>query len=151
MRAIAGAIFLTAGLALMALVAVSTWWWFGYGTKDWVADLGDGTLYFARVRDSAPREPLLGWTGGENRGDNGKRNCWTWWAWGVRRQSWNPGWAYTVWPIAPTTTALGMVLFFPGWRGRRRVRRGLCSGCGYSRSGLSEGMPCPECGLQHSC
>ena len=41
----------------------------------------------------------------------------------------------------------GVLLFLPpALRRRRRLSRGLCPACGYSREGLAPGVQCPECG-----
>lgn len=67
-----------------------------------------------------------------------------WFRWG----RWNGGRdaAAPLW--IPTLAALGMTIV--AWRhdvaARHRLRAGACQRCGYSRSGLMEKSPCPECG-----
>lgn len=57
-----------------------------------------------------------------------------------------------VWPGFAVNTlvlaAVWLTLIGGGWwaRGAWRAERGLCRGCGYSRSGLDRGAACPECG-----
>jgi len=53
--------------------------------------------------------------------------------------------------FAVNTVFYAVLLWLPFWGTRlvrrvRRVRGGLCLGCGYSRAGLSGGAVCPECG-----
>ncbi len=135
------------GVALMALFVVSARWWVGYGTATWIADVGDGTLYIVEVDPSG--RTLVGWCGGDNVSlANGKERkwMWTWWMWGKRKNKWEPGYAYTVWPLGPLVTCVGGVLLWPGYREARRAGRNQCVACGYSLAGLDAKAPCPECG-----
>lgn len=53
-----------------------------------------------------------------------------------------------IWPLLCTAAGVASLL----WRADRREARdrrrraGLCPACGYDRSGLVPGAPCPECG-----
>lgn len=57
-----------------------------------------------------------------------------------------------LWPgfVVNTLFYTGMVVLIGrGWGAARRSRlrrRGLCTGCGYPRTGLAPGAACPECG-----
>jgi hypothetical protein len=65
---------------------------------------------------------------------------------------------YRVLPLRPIWVGLALntalyaavwafALFVPGHlRTAVRIRRGRCARCGYTRSGIPEGQPCPECG-----
>jgi len=48
-------------------------------------------------------------------------------------------------------TLLSLLATAAAWRADskylRRVRVGLCAGCGYDRAGLAAGAVCPECGV----
>jgi hypothetical protein len=46
------------------------------------------------------------------------------------------------WAVIIAATSLPIRRFIR----RRRARKGGCAGCGYSREGLKDGAPCPECG-----
>jgi hypothetical protein len=48
--------------------------------------------------------------------------------------------------VVSVACIFGVVKLYPEWRGRRRLRRGKCPGCGYSMAG--GGVYCPECGVQ---
>jgi len=52
-------------------------------------------------------------------------------------------------PIWQALLAVGLVAMI-GWRmdaiAVRRVRKGLCCGCGYDLAGIAKGAKCPECG-----
>jgi hypothetical protein len=62
--------------------------------------------------------------------------------------------ALPVLPLTPELVVDTVVLGIPGgafiwWRERRRRRRAelnQCPRCGYARTGLTSGAPCPECG-----
>lgn len=145
-----GFVLLSAGLTLLILFALSAKWWFGYGTKAWLADLGDGTLYTQAITPNAWNRPLIGWCGGinVNRTASGSSESWmwTWWTWGVRNAIGDNGRAYTVWPLAPLMTLGGAAIFWPAHRTFRRFRKNQCIRCGYSRAGLTAQCICPECG-----
>ncbi|MFG0242396.1 MAG: hypothetical protein ACF8R9_06395 [Phycisphaerales bacterium JB054] len=71
-----------------------------------------------------------------------------------RDASFNPR-ALPLTPVWPGLLA-NVVVYTGAWiligrgvclvRHHRRARRGLCSGCGYPRTDLPVGSPCPECG-----
>lgn len=139
----------TIGVALAVTFLVSARWWFGYCSDSWLADLGDGTLYTQVADANGWSRPLIGWCGGDNRPSGSASpfaQSWTWWTWGARPLSWEQGSAYTVWPVAPVLMIAGAALGWPGWVAARRMRRGQCPSCGYSRAGLSAESLCPECG-----
>lgn len=54
-----------------------------------------------------------------------------------------------MWPgLIANTVTYACALYVPLLVTRhRRARRGECPKCGYSRSGLADGSPCPECGV----
>jgi hypothetical protein len=105
-----GLAMLALGAALTVLMAVSAKWWFGYSTEAWLADLGDGTLYTQTITPSAWGRPLVGWCGGENptyvMNGTPRSWTWTWWTWGARKNAWEEGHAYTVWPVDRKATML---------------------------------------------
>lgn len=145
-----GLALLTTGLLLAITFAASARWWFGYSSRTWVADLGDGTLYTVPIEPNHWSEPLRGWHGGDNARYSaaGRTSAftWTWWTWGERSGTWEKGQAHTVWPLAPLLMLAGASLFWPGYRSARRVRQNQCPRCAYSRAGLDPDAPCPECG-----
>ncbi len=137
------------GAALCILFLLSTRWWFGYCSDSWLADMGDGTLYTQASGPNGWSQPLVGWCIGDNRSSGSPlpfELSWTWWIWATRQSFWQERSAYTVWPIAPLLMLVGASLGWPGVLAARRIRRGLCPGCGYSRAGISENALCPECG-----
>ena len=136
------------GLVLAVGFVGSAWFWVGYCSKSWVADIGDGTLYVDSVTDSEWSRPLYGWSAGRNRtflpGGGERAWTWTWWAWGKPAQSWDRT-AFSIWWLSPVLIVSGITLQWPAWRARRRSRRNQCESCGYDLSG-SAGRLCPECG-----
>lgn len=144
----AGVTMLLLGGALAVTFLVSARWWFGYCGQSWLADLGDGTLY---VRTVEPSDfPHIGWCVGDNRPPGAVSPyaiSWTWWTWGTRQPAWwYDGSAFSVWPLAPLVLLSGAVLRWSDWRASKRIRRGQCPACGYSRAGLGAEALCPECG-----
>jgi hypothetical protein len=133
-------------------MVVSIWWWFGYCSKSWLLDIGDGTIYYAPVETNEWSTPLYGWSGGVNEtlimGGTGINPNWkwTWWTWGKSPRRWEDGRAYTVWPLSPILFIVGSAMLFPGLRAHRRRSKSQCPSCGYSREGLPKDRPCPECG-----
>lgn len=58
-----------------------------------------------------------------------------------------PMWPELAGNVVVFTGAWAAALFvLAAWRRKRRLRLGLCVKCGYSRTGIDRGMPCPECG-----
>lgn len=147
-----GAALLIAGVTLGVLCAASVKWWVGYGTTTWLVDLGDGTLYANTVVANEWSRPLTGWCGGINETLDASGQLqswtWTWWAWGDRKNAWEGGKAYSLWPLAPILIITGVVLFRPSHRMVSRARNNQCLGCGYSRAGISPETACPECGME---
>ncbi len=147
-----GLLLLAFGAIWTLAMGLSVKWWWGYGSSDWIVDIGDGTLYvndFGGTLDRY-RTPLLGWSGGVNRDTGptgtGREWMWTWWVWGPQTVAWESVHAYTVWPLGPFALVSGGILYWPSMRTSRRLRRNQCVKCGYSRDGLADGVPCPECG-----
>jgi hypothetical protein len=145
------------GLGLIAFgtiwtvaMAISAKWWWGYCGRGWVVDIGDGTLYVTDSRQLTVFEkPLLGWYGGVNYATNGTDRAWmwTWWTWGRFEFPRSNEMAFSIWPLAPLSLASGaLILYWPSIHARRRRRQNQCVKCGYSRDGLADGAPCPECG-----
>jgi len=148
-----GVACLAVGLLLGAATIVSIKWWFGYCGEARLVDFGDGAIYTRRVEENQWSTPLLGWHGGVNNAyvNNAERSwTWTWWSWGETDEVFDKVHVYSVWPLSPALLLLGGLLAFPGWRGARRARRGLCPACAYSRAGLSDAVPCPECGHEQA-
>ncbi len=52
------------------------------------------------------------------------------------------------WLLISAASGAWVWLWLPGYRRRRREEAGRCIGCGYSRAGLAQAEPCPECGMK---
>lgn len=141
-----GLSLLVAGLLLSGLFAVSAKWWFGYCSDTWLADLGDGTLYTKTITPRGWGRTRTGWCSGVNGQYSGRSWEWTWWVFGETKASGEPIQGHSVWPLAPLLTVTGATLFLYGRRAARRAARNQCTFCGYSRAGLPNTTPCPECG-----
>lgn len=155
-----GGLLLALGLLWFIAMLISIKWWYGYCAKDWLLDVGDGSVYVASVEQDRWSSPLYGWSGGNNidytATANGlNRNWkWTWWIWGKPANRWDEHKAYTIWPVSPILIITGSALLFPGLRAQRRRSKGQCPHCGYDLCGLpptnSGPAPCPECGKSAS-
>jgi len=69
---------------------------------------------------------------------------------GVLSDAATPSVVYEVvgWPIPLFFLIAGILPLRSGWRVRRRIRSGGCTGCGYDLSATPAPAPCPECGAQ---
>jgi hypothetical protein len=139
-----GLALLLGGNAFAALCAVSAKWWFGYSSDTWLADISGGTLY---TRRTEPGARARGWYGGENLNHATDHHwIWTWWTLGKKdlpRERLN---TVSIWPLAPALVLAGGVFVHRARRTTSRAVRNQCLKCGYSRTGLAAGIPCPECG-----
>lgn len=135
-----------AGVTYTAAMVASAFWWFGYCSTSWLADVGDGTLYVTHKWTADwPSAPLTGWSSGHNALGT-EVGTWTWWAWGTPANTFGMSNGYTIWPIGIIMIASGILLGARNWRATSRRRRNLCEQCAYERAGLCDDQACPECG-----
>jgi hypothetical protein len=146
-----------AGAAACVLIVVawfaSGWWtlYLGYGSRAAfrVVQVAAGQVELIwRDRSAGGQSGLiLGWVAGARR--DTARSA-RWW-WGIDHERFYPSGS-----SALDTEVVYLPLYLPLlliaaptawliWRGRVRPP-GLCPACGYDRSGLRAGAPCPECG-----
>lgn len=124
-------------------MVLSIWWWGGYRSSRWLADIGDGTLYLHWAGSGEPdyRDPPAWTLRPQQTGAQ-----WTWWAWGSTGVTWGAKAKFSLWPLAPLLFLGGGTLWVRGAAARRRALRSGCVQCGYSLTGLPAGARCPECG-----
>jgi hypothetical protein len=70
---------------------------------------------------------------------------WSWWFHGTQTKTGNVILAVPLW-LFELILLVPLIRPWRFTRARRRIRRGLCTGCGYDRRGISEQRECPECG-----
>lgn len=152
LRAFAFALLAVATL-WAALMAFSTYRWFGYADNGWLADIGDGTLYTTTWPTNADDFSLRGWHSAPNIAPGASApGVWTWWQWGRTPtvsfgtvMTFSDG--YSIWPLSPVLAGAGAAILITLHRDRtRRRRQNLCLNCGYPRKDLPISTRCPECG-----
>jgi hypothetical protein len=132
------------GLTVLLLVVwIGSGWWelVWLGPWDWSANVQGGRFFVMSPSSAAPS----GWLGLFYFGSHPFRFAW-WFKQGLQGTGF-----YCFLPLWPAAL-LSLLATAAAWRADakyiRRVRVGLCAGCGYDRAGLKTDAVCPECGNQ---
>lgn len=157
-RYIAGALLIVIGLAFAGIWLWTGWWRCELanvpGFTDWRLTLENGRAVLkkwsfgdADALDASKPTPPFAFNKGQIATPGWSMTGWRVETPGTTRHIFTM-WTYDFpfWPLPATAMLAGSLLFWSAWLRRRRLKRGGCARCGYTRLGLHEEAPCPECG-----